>query len=215
MKAWNNGRRLYSEETIFCERSDISQHLLRKYYYEKQEIEYECFICHRTEWLGQKLSLELDHKNGDNHNNKLSNLRWLCPNCHSLTPTYKGNNNNGKKKVENDVIIKTIKNSFSIREVLLKVGLRARGGNYNRIYRLMVKNNISLLQKNKNNFCIDCQLKIDIQAKRCIKCNSLKKRKVKNRPPKEQLLQEIEKTNYCAVGRKYGVSDNSVRKWVK
>lgn len=35
------------------------------------------------------------------------------------------------------------------------------------------------------------------------------------RPPYEQLLAEIEATNYCAVGRKYGVSDNAVRKWVK
>ena len=215
MKSWNKGRRSYSYETIFCERSDISQHLLRKYYCEKKEIKYECSICSKTEWLGQKLTLELDHKNGDNHNNKLDNLRWLCPNCHSLTSTFRGNNNNGKRKIEDDVIVKTIKNSFSVREVLLKIGLRARGGNYNRIYRLMAKNNLSLIQKNKENFCIDCQQKINRQAKRCAKCNSLNKRKVKNRPSKEQLLKEIEETNYCAVGRKYGVSDNAVRKWLK
>jgi hypothetical protein len=36
-----------------------------------------------------------------------------------------------------------------------------------------------------------------------------------SRPPYEQLLAEIEATSYCAVGRKYGVSDNAVRKWVK
>lgn len=35
------------------------------------------------------------------------------------------------------------------------------------------------------------------------------------RPPYEKLLEEIEATSYCAVGRKYGVSDNAVRKWVK
>ena len=35
------------------------------------------------------------------------------------------------------------------------------------------------------------------------------------RPPYEKLLAEIEATNYCAVGRKYGVSDNAVRKWVR
>ncbi|HET7119613.1 MAG TPA: HNH endonuclease signature motif containing protein [Solirubrobacterales bacterium] len=39
-------------------------------------------------------------------------------------------------------------------------------------------------------------------------------RRVK-RPPYEQLLAEIEATSYCAVGRKYGVSDNAVRKWVR
>jgi len=40
-------------------------------------------------------------------------------------------------------------------------------------------------------------------------------RKVKNRPSKEQLLKEVEETNYCAVGRKYGVSDSAIRKWLK
>jgi hypothetical protein len=35
------------------------------------------------------------------------------------------------------------------------------------------------------------------------------------RPPYEKLLEEIEATSYCAVGRKYGVSDNAVRKWVR
>ena len=40
-------------------------------------------------------------------------------------------------------------------------------------------------------------------------------RKVKDRPSQEQLLKEIEETNYCAVGRKYGVSDNCIRKWIK
>ncbi len=35
------------------------------------------------------------------------------------------------------------------------------------------------------------------------------------RPPYEQLLEEIEATSYSAVGRKYGVSDNAVRKWVR
>ena len=34
------------------------------------------------------------------------------------------------------------------------------------------------------------------------------------RPPYEQLLEEIVATSYLAVGRKYGVSDNAVRKWV-
>jgi hypothetical protein len=35
------------------------------------------------------------------------------------------------------------------------------------------------------------------------------------RPPYEQLMQEIAETNYSAVGRKYGVSDNAIRKWVR
>ncbi|MFA5967218.1 MAG: HNH endonuclease signature motif containing protein [Patescibacteria group bacterium] len=36
------------------------------------------------------LPLELDHINGDRHDNRIKNLRILCPNCHSLTETYRG-----------------------------------------------------------------------------------------------------------------------------
>lgn len=39
-------------------------------------------------WMDKPLSLHLDHKNGDHHDNRLSNLRLLCPNCHSQTETY-------------------------------------------------------------------------------------------------------------------------------
>ena len=59
----------------------------------------------------------------------------------------------------------------------------------------------------KNNICSSCFNKT--------REHSINNRKVKNRPSKEQLLKEIEETNYCAVGRKYGVSDNAVRKWLK
>jgi len=53
--------------------------------------------------------------------------------------------------------------------------------------------------------CFECSKKI----------NGNKRRKVKNRPSKDQLFQEIKEMGYCGTGRKYGVSDNAIRKWVK
>lgn len=44
------------------------------------------------EWMGKPLSLQLDHINGIHNDNRLSNLRILCPNCHSQSPTYAGRN---------------------------------------------------------------------------------------------------------------------------
>ncbi|MFD4139533.1 MULTISPECIES: HNH endonuclease signature motif containing protein [unclassified Streptomyces] len=50
-----------------------------------------CALC-RTEpfWRGCPLPLEVDHVDGDWRNNRLENLRFLCPNCHSVTDTYRG-----------------------------------------------------------------------------------------------------------------------------
>ncbi len=69
---------------------------LRKYLVEK--FGYHCFICKLTEWLNKKISLEVDHIDGKHKNNLPINLRLICPNCHSQTPTYKAKNKgNGRK----------------------------------------------------------------------------------------------------------------------
>ena len=73
------------------------------------------------------------------------------------------------------------------------------------------------LNKNKQNVC-ECGKKINKQSKRCGSCaiidSSIKRRKVE-RPAYESLIVDVEKVGYSATGRKYGVSDNSIRKWIK
>lgn len=51
-----------------------------------------CESCGIGSWRGGKLSLHLDHINGNNKDNRLENLQVLCPNCHSQTDTYAGKN---------------------------------------------------------------------------------------------------------------------------
>jgi len=50
-----------------------------------------CALCGNSgEWQGKPLTLQLDHANGRYDDNRLENLRWLCPNCHSQTETFAG-----------------------------------------------------------------------------------------------------------------------------
>ena len=58
-------------------------------------IEYKCSLCPvRDEWNGQSITLQLDHINGVYNDNRIENLRFLCPNCHSQTETFSGRTSN-------------------------------------------------------------------------------------------------------------------------
>lgn len=77
---------------LFKENSKHSRHILRKRIIQENLLEYKCAICGIKEWNGKTLSLELDHINGINNDNRIENLRFLCPNCHSQTSTYGSRN---------------------------------------------------------------------------------------------------------------------------
>jgi 5-methylcytosine-specific restriction endonuclease McrA len=130
-------------------------------------LEYKCKICNINNWLGNPITLQLDHINGKNNDNRVENIRLLCPNCHSQTDTY----SNKKRKKE---IFKKLKKC-------VKCGCD-------------VDNKV---------FCNDCDKEI-----------KLKRRKVE-RPLYNDLINEIKNFGYSATGRKYGVSDVSIRKWEK
>ena len=89
----------YTLDEVFCKKSPVAQKVLRGYVERHQLLEYKCINCGCDgNWYGGKIALELDHIDGDNTNNEISNLRYLCPNCHALTETYRGRNKALKNK---------------------------------------------------------------------------------------------------------------------
>lgn len=104
--------------------------VLRRYIIKENLIPYKCAICGVTEWNGKTLSLELDHINGVNNDNRLENLRFLCPNCHSQTTTYGSRNqqkNESKYEITEDLrklVEETYEKQKSVKRVSTVLGIR-------------------------------------------------------------------------------------------
>lgn len=161
--------------------------------------EHKCSSCENTTWTIQgkehPIPLELEHKNGNHFDHRLENLTFLCPNCHAFTSTYKGRNQHrGKKGKIPDEIIKQQKIKQEIKQEIKKE-----------------KNHSKKIKK--SNKCLECNCDIPKDNLRCFECNK-EKMKINHRPPYEQLIKEVEETSFVAVGKKYGVSDNAIRKWL-
>lgn len=93
------GKEKYSLEKVFCKNSSVTQKVLRDYVKRHNVLEYKCVKCGcNGEWQNGFISLELDYIDVDNSNNEIHNLRYLCPNCHAMTETYRGKNKALKNK---------------------------------------------------------------------------------------------------------------------
>lgn len=106
-----------------------------------------CESCGLVKWMENLIPLELDHIDGNNKNNTKENLKLLCPNCHALTPTWRGRGTNtGRKDVsDQDLLNSLLKNNFVIRAALMEVNMTPKGANYERCYQLITNHRFANL----------------------------------------------------------------------
>ena len=111
----------------------------------------ECYWCGISEWIKGPITLELDHVDGDSQNNELTNLRFLCPNCHSQTDTFRSKNfDKSKQKVSDEQLLASLKEHKTIAQALNSLNLSQRAGNYTRATKLLAEDNKYKLEQANN-----------------------------------------------------------------
>lgn len=91
-RVWDLEREVLVENSAYTHRTDLKHQLLKL-----GILKEECELCGMgPSWNGRSLVLQMDHRNGDGRDHRRENLRMLCPNCHSQTPTYAGRNSRSK-----------------------------------------------------------------------------------------------------------------------
>lgn len=146
-----------------------------------------CELCGQGEiWRGKPMSIILDHVNGVRDDHRLENLRMVCPNCAATLDTHCGRRNRIERAVRKCL---RCDRPFVPKYARQRYCSRACGVRWDR--------------------------SVASNGQRGARGVPVARSRKAERPPYEQLMEEIDATSYLAVGRKYGVSDNAVRKWVR
>jgi hypothetical protein len=173
----HGGRRGRPLAEILVEDSTYNRGSLKRRLYAEGVKLRRCELCGQDEhWRGRRMALILDHINGVATDNRLENLRIVCPNCAATLDTHCGRNL-PRTKVE--IECPRCGTRFDRVRAEQRYCSRACGTRYERV--------------------------------RGPRPSAWKV----EHPPYEQLAREVAETSYLAVGRKYGVSDNAIRKWLR
>ena len=143
------GKNQWNENNIFVENCAASQASLRRWYLKGNYTPYKCAICGQEPfWNGKELTLTLDHINGVNTDDRLENLRWICPNCDRQLETFSGKNIKHNNEIEINTCIDCGR-QISYEAVRCNI---CNGLNKRKINRPDIETLKMILCKNKGNF---------------------------------------------------------------
>ena len=167
-------------EDLLVPRSTIGRDKLKRRLFREGLKEPVCEICGQGEiWRGEVMAMILDHINGVPDDNRLENLRILCPNCNATLDTHCGRKNRSRlvrppcEQCGRPFYPSTAETRFCSQKCAGREKRRKFGG-----------------------------------------VPRPERRKV-DRPPFDELVADVTANGFCAVARKYEVSDNAVRKWIR
>ena len=164
-------------EEILVQDSTFARNHLKERLYDAGLKRPTCELCGQGElWYGHVTGMILDHVNGVSDDNRLENLRIVCPNCAATLETH---------------CAKTRRLVRAERECIrCRVTFRPKYAN----------------QRYCSRECGRRWYRAGVPRPDA--------RKV-DRPPYPQLLREVHALGFSATGRRYGVSDNAIRKWIR
>jgi len=150
-------------EQVMVKDSTYSRGYLKKRMLKNGMLKNKCSICgQEPEWKGKPLVMVLDHINGVSNDNRIENLRLVCPQCNSQLDTTNGKN------------------------------------------------------RRKKHNCLKCGVVVSRLSSYCNRCSPGRIRvKLEDRPSKEELSRMVKEIPMTRIGKRYGVSDNAIKKWCK
>jgi len=175
-------------EDAFVKNSKLSRSAFKNKVLKYKLIEYKCKKCGlANEWNKKKLTLHLDHINGDSSDNRIENLRFLCPNCHSQTKTY---------------CVNSIRKNVNYCSVCENPLSKSTKGN---LCKRCLLNSYRKERERKRAEGVEKKKNDDWRRK-----DRIHKRKFN--VSKDELQTLLDNKSFCEIGRIYNVSDNAIKK---
>ena len=190
------GKRILSNDEIFVINSNVSRGTLKRRIIKDNLLNYKCSVCGLLPiWNNKELPLILDHINGINNDNRLENLRFVCPNCNYQLETTCRNHNRDKNY------------DYTLQEEVIR--------QHNKI-----SENKQVISKHGDIYyvCPICGGKKSRTSKMCRSCSEKQRTKKYSNISnisRDALLQDILDYPICKISKKYSVSDATIRKWLK